>query len=266
MVAKGDMTGGRAVVPERRRELIAERLRASGSVAVAALEDEFGISSMTARRDLQILEREGRARRTHGGAMLPGLARHEDSFHSRLEQASAEKERLGAAACALIGEDETVFADSSTTAYYAVAALLRTGRRATVLTNSVPLMDLIARSDGSHVDLVGVAGSLRKVTSSFIGPLAVAAIQAHFADKLLFSVMGVAPTGVLTDADPLEAEVKRAMIRQARERILLLDGSKFERTGLTAIEPLASVSSVLLAGASEQAERLAEAGVTVTEV
>ena len=260
------MSGGRAVVPEQRRQLIAERLRTSGSVAVAALEDEFGISSMTARRDLQILEREGRARRTHGGAVLPRLARHEDSFQSRLEQASDEKERLGEAACALVGEDETVFADSSTTAYYAVAALLRTGRPATVLTNSVPLMDLIARSDGAQVDLVGLSGALRKVTSSFTGPLAVAAIGSHFADKLLFSVMGVSSTGVLTDADPLEAEVKRAMIGQARESVLLLDGSKFERTGLTAIVPLDEVDSVLLAGGPQHAEAIARAGVEVTEV
>lgn len=266
MPTQGNIAGGRLLVPEQRRQLIVDRLRAEGSVTVAALEGEFGVSSMTARRDLQILEREGRARRTHGGAMLPGLARHEDSFQSRLEHAAAAKERLAERVPDLIAEDETVFADSSTTAYYAVTRLLKAGRRATVLTNSVPIMDLLARSDGGQLDLIGLSGSLRRLTSSFVGPLTVAAIEAHFADKLLFSVLGLSSTGVLTDADPLEAEVKRAMISQAREPVLLLDGSKFERTGLSAIGPLSAVSTALVADGGEHVASVAQAGVAVTEV
>jgi len=266
MPNQGNIAGGRVVVPEQRRQLIVDRLRSDGSVTVSALEDEFGISSMTARRDLQILEREGRARRTHGGAMLPTLSRHEDSFQNRLEHAAAAKERLAAHAPDLIAEDETVFADSSTTAFYAVAQLLKAGRRATVLTNSVPIMDLLARSDGAQLELIGLSGSLRRLTSSFVGPLTVSAVEAHFADKLLFSVLGLSSTGVLTDADPLEAEVKRAMISQARAAVLLLDGSKFGRTGLSAIAPLSAVSTALVADGGEHAASIAEAGVDVTEV
>ncbi len=64
------------------------------------LEAEFGVSPMTARRDLATLEQEGRARRTHGGAVLPGFAGHEDSFQQRLEQAQGAKQRLAQAAVA----------------------------------------------------------------------------------------------------------------------------------------------------------------------
>jgi DeoR/GlpR family transcriptional regulator of sugar metabolism len=45
-----------------------------GSVSVAEVETGFGVSPMTARRDLDELARQGLARRTHGGAVLPGLS------------------------------------------------------------------------------------------------------------------------------------------------------------------------------------------------
>src|SRR3954470_13619921 len=141
------------LVPARRRELIADRLRERGSVSVAELEEAFGVSSMTARRDLHVLEHEGRARRTHGGAVVPSVAREEDSFASRLGQAEDSKRRLAVAACEQVADGEAVFVDSSTSAYFAVRELLQTGRRATLLTNSVPVMDLVARSD-SQVALV----------------------------------------------------------------------------------------------------------------
>src|SRR5437763_17153967 len=107
------------MLADERRRLIAERLRQAGSDSVASLEDEFGISPMTARRDLGELERQGIARRTHGGAVLPSLSSHEDSFFQRLEMQADAKGRLADAALAHLSAGEAVFVDSSTTAYFA---------------------------------------------------------------------------------------------------------------------------------------------------
>jgi ABC-type branched-subunit amino acid transport system ATPase component len=123
--------------------------------------------------------------------------------------------RLGRAAAELVEDGETVFVDCSSTAFYAVRALIELETPATVLTPSVAVMDLIAHADSSQLDLLGLAGSLRRLTRSFVGPQTVHAIESHFADKLLFSVKGIAPGNVMTDANPLEAEVKRAMIDRA---------------------------------------------------
>jgi DeoR/GlpR family transcriptional regulator of sugar metabolism len=238
---------GSSAVPARRRDLIAAQLRANGSVTVAALEAEFGISPMTARRDLHALERQGRARRTHGGAIAPSSASREDPFRDRMIQASGPKERLGRAASRFVEQGEALFVDSSTTAYFAVRGLLDAGRRMTVLTNSLPVMELMAQSDDGQAELIGLGGSLRKQTRSFVGPATIATIERHFADKLLFSVNGFAPDGVLTEADPLEAEVKRAMVGRSAASILMLDGSKFERAGLSAITDVRAVDLVLVA-------------------
>lgn len=101
----------RTVIPEQRRQRIAELIQAFGSITVAGLEEDLGVSSATARRDLAVLERQGRIRRTHGGAVLPAQTRQEDSFQQRLEEAVGAKKRLAQAAVDLLEEDETVFID-----------------------------------------------------------------------------------------------------------------------------------------------------------
>jgi DeoR/GlpR family transcriptional regulator of sugar metabolism len=260
------MIQGRSPGPVERRELIAERLRVAGSVTVAALEAEFHVSSMTARRDLRALERDGRARRTHGGAVAPGTASQEGSFPSRLREAAPSRERLGDAACDLVADGEAVFVDSSTIAYLALGGLLATGRRMTVLTNSVPVMELVARSEGSQTTLIGLAGSLRKTTRSFVGPRTIDAIRGHFADKLLLGATGMAG-GALMEPDPLEAEVKRAMARRSHETVLLIDGSRLERAGLGKVAELDAIGTALVVDASaEQLAPLRAAGVRIEEV
>jgi DeoR/GlpR family transcriptional regulator of sugar metabolism len=91
------MSENRANLPERRQQRIAQLVRESGSVTVATLEREFGVSSATVRRDLAELERQGKVRRTHGGAVMPGVAQHEDSFQQRLGEAVEAKKRLARA-------------------------------------------------------------------------------------------------------------------------------------------------------------------------
>jgi DeoR/GlpR family transcriptional regulator of sugar metabolism len=252
------------VLADERRRLIAEQLKEEGSVSVTALGRRFGISLMTARRDLAALERQGVARRTHGGAVLPGPSSHEDAFVRRVETAVEAKERLAAAAVTLIAPGEAVFVDSSSTSWYAARRLVRDNLRCTLLTNSVPVMELVCAAGAPQVELIGLCGALRSLTRSLVGPQAVHGVQSLFADKALLSVKGVTEDGQLTDPDPLEAEVKRAMIRQARTPLLLVDGSKFGRPALHVIGPVTDVGRVLAADAPPRAlSALGRLGVAV---
>lgn len=200
---------------------------------------------MTARRDLSRLEREGRARRTHGGAVLPTITAHEDSFAARVARGVDAKLTLASDAVALLSPRQSVFLDSSTTAFYLARRIVQDGVAVTIITNSEPVMELVATSNASNVELVAVGGLLRRLTRSFVGPLAIAAIASYYADRLFLSSTGISRDGVLTDADPLEAAVKRAMIAQAEEPILLLDGSKLGTTGLSAIGPLTDIAGAI---------------------
>jgi DeoR family transcriptional regulator of aga operon len=255
------------VVPEERRRLIVAMLAERGSVSVATLERAFAISSMTARRDLAILAAEGRLRRTHGGAVLPELAGHEDSFRSRLDQEADQKQRIARALAASAEASETIFVDSSTTSYFAVEQLLELGISATLLTNSLPVMSLVASAESSNLKLVGLGGSFRALTQSFVGAETVRAIEGFYADRVVFSVKGISGEGFLTDPDPLETEVKRAMIGQAADSTLLIDHSKLSVRGLSAIASVSEISGVLAHGLSEhESDGLRAAGANLRVV
>jgi len=83
----------RASMPAERRRLILEMLRQSGSVTVDQVQEQFGVSSMTARRDLGMLGDWGHLRRIHGGAVLTGSALGEQPFRTRVEQHVSAKQR-----------------------------------------------------------------------------------------------------------------------------------------------------------------------------
>jgi len=264
---KSNTSEPRALLADARRAAIVERLRVTGSVTVAELEAKFGVSSMTARRDLDGLERRGLARRTHGGAVLPAFSAHEDSFASRLEVAADAKQALARAAAAGVQTGESLFIDSSTSGYHVVRALLDRGVSATVITNSLPVMELVAAHPSAAVDLVGVGGMLRRLTRSFVGPFAVHTVLGHIADRLFFSVKGVTPDGALTDPDALEAEIKRAMVAHSERPFLLLDETKLATHGRSVLGRIADVSTVLAHGLDdERVKALRAAGARVEVV
>jgi DeoR/GlpR family transcriptional regulator of sugar metabolism len=261
------MSEKRAEPPVQRQQRIAMLVREVGSVTVAGLEKELGISAATARRDLALLERQGKVKRTHGGAIPPGLTQHEDSFQQRLGEAVEPKRRLARAAAALLEADETVFIDSSTTAYYAARRILAGTSGVTCLTNLVPVMDLFSTADPSGTSMVGLGGIFRALTLSFVGPCTIHTIESYMANRAFLSVKGITSEGYLTDINPLEAEVKKAMIRHAERPVLLVDGRKFEQRGFSVIAHVSEVSLVVTADARRShVEALGDLGVDVRSV
>lgn len=257
----------RLLIPEERRQRIARLIEKTGSVKIALLEREFGISPMTARRDLLALEEAGRVQRTHGGAVLPGFAGHEDSFRRRLREDVSAKERLARAAVGLVEAGETIFMDSSTTSYFVARRFFDEGMRVTLLTNCMTVMELFSDDRAPNMNLVGMGGSLKRLTLSFVGPHAVRTIGSHFADKVFLSVKGVTPDGYLTDPDPLESEVKRAMIEHAENPVLLIEGAKLQKRGLSVITHASELSLALVADAPERGlKSLEDTGVETRSV
>ena len=131
-------------------------------------------------------------RRTHGGAVLPTISAHEDSFARRLEVGAGGQAPARARPPSTdVTPRETIFLDSSTTSYYVARRMVETGLTATVLTNTLPVMELVFNEGGPELDLIGIGGTLRRLTRSFVGPFAVRTVQAHFADRLFLSVKGL---------------------------------------------------------------------------
>jgi DeoR/GlpR family transcriptional regulator of sugar metabolism len=234
-------------MPASRQGAIAEHLRSTGSVTIAEIEARFGISPVTVRRDLAELERRGVVRRTHGGAVLPA-ALEQAREHGAPEREPEAVRALAEAAVATLAASESVFLDASAASVEVARGILQAGLSMTLLTNSVRIMHLVFAHAGPGLTLIGLGGTLHWRSSSFVGPATVRAVGEHFADRLFLGVAGVTPAGVLTEADPLEAEIKRAMIAQAGEATLLLDQATLGGHGLIAVAEVAELASVIVSG------------------
>jgi DeoR/GlpR family transcriptional regulator of sugar metabolism len=239
-------------LPENRRRKIAQRLQAIGSVSIAEIEREFGISAMTARRDLRTLEQEGIALRTYGGAMIPAAAATLGSFEERMHEDVAGKERLAKGVLDLVADGDRVFVDSSTASYFAVRELVATGCKLTVITNSLPVMDLVG--DARRCELVALGGSFDATNRAFDGPDTIRTAQNLLADKALITFKGLTNDGGLSDTYALEAEVKRAMIEQATTSILLVTAKTLAHRGNLVAGSVRDLSIVLAAEISDDDE------------
>ena len=145
--------------------------------------------------------------------------------------------------------------------------MLADATNVTFLTNLLPAMELFSTADPSVVNMVGFGGMFRALTLSFVGPCTIRTIESYLADRTFFSVKSISPEGQLTEANPLEAEVKRAMIRQATNPVLLVDGRKFERQGLSVVAHVSEVSLVMTADARPaHVENLKDLGVAVQSI
>jgi DeoR/GlpR family transcriptional regulator of sugar metabolism len=233
------------LLSETRRRLIADSLRESGSITVAELEQEFGISAMTARRDLNELERLGIARRSHGGAIAVSFSAHESEFGARVDAAREAKTKMAKIAMQLIDPEGSVFLDGSSTSYYIADELVSAEIAITVITNSLPILRRLGEVASPDISVVACGGELRRRSQSFIGPDAVRTTENRFADLVFFSAKGLSPQGQPADADAYEAEVKRSMIAHADKRVLVFDATKFADRGLTKICDLDDLTAVI---------------------
>ena len=253
-----------------RAAVILREVQSAGEVTVEDLSERLGVSAPTIRRDLSSLEAEGLLRRTHGGATVVRPVHYEafayDSSYLEQEGLHAEeKRRIGLAAADLVGDGEAIGLTAGTTATQ-VARSLRHRRGITVVTNTVNVAMELSRREDLSVSVVG--GQLRGGWFSLVGAQAVAAVKETFLDRVFIGVNAVDAVRGLTCHHPEEAAVNRALVEQARERIVVADRSKLGQVALCLICPTSEVHMLITDRDATDADiaPFAEAGVEVRRV
>lgn len=246
------------MVPAQRRQLILQAVR-SGTAHVAELARTFEVSEMTVRRDLRALARDGKLERVHGGAVdtVP-----ERPFEEIALRGQDVKNRIGAAAAALVEEGQTVMLDIGTTTAQ-VARHLR-GRRVTVVTTSLAVYDEL-RAD-PEVELVLSGGLVRRNYLSLVGVLAEDSLKQLGVDIAFIGTSGVAEDLSVWDTTMVEVPIKRAMIAAADEVVLLADAEKFAMPGAVRVCGADALDQIITDAAIPASSRAAieEAGIEVT--
>ena len=248
-----------------RRTRLLDMIRVRGFASIEEITKELGISESTARRDLDVLEEQGAARRTHGGVLYAGGVPRLAEFGERQPAHWAAKRAIAVAAAEEIADGETVLLDGGTTTYE-VARLL-VGRSLQVVTNSLPVANLFASE--SRTDLVLLGGYVSPRTGVCLGPYANELLGRLHVTTTVLSAAGIDAEG-LFNAHLLLAETEQAMLQAAGRVIVVADSSKFGRKSLTLVAPLEAIDLVVSdAGLSASwRERVAAAGprLLVTQV
>ena len=227
---------------ERRRRTL-DVLHQRGSVTVTELAASHGVSEETVRRDLQQLEDEAGVARTYGGAYVARAVNLDLPIRLRAGIQLEVKEIIAALCEPLVRAGETLMLDSSTTALHLAEHVKACRLRVTVVTNALRVADLFA--DHEEVSLLCTGGALRRSQLSFVGPAAVETLRRYHADKAFVSSVAVDLEQGLTDADELEADVRRTMLQQSRERFLLADYTKLGKTSFALIAPLERIDCLV---------------------
>lgn len=218
-----------------RLRFITEIANRDGSVSVEALTDALAVSRMTIHRYLDELQQRGVLRKVRGGASVLRSANYESDLVYRQQASVREKQQIALAAADLASEGDVVIIDDSTTAL-AVLPHLVDSVPMTIITNFLLVMEQLA--DSPDVKLVAVGGEYIPRYRSFHGVLGERALGELYADVLFASTSALRGSH-LYHQDQRVVETKRAMMRAARARVLLMDHTKL---GFGALHRLGSVA------------------------
>ncbi|MFT0848025.1 DeoR/GlpR family DNA-binding transcription regulator [Actinomycetaceae bacterium L2_0104] len=248
-------------IDERQRDIV-EFVREHKTAKVATLSKQFRVSAETIRKDLVELDDMGLLLRVHGGARLRQTDR-ESAYSLRQSVHMEAKEAIAHAAVALVEDGSTIYLDYGTTTKCVVEALVAEQRRVTVVTNSLPIADLVASSETMEGVVLG--GILRRNEGALYGPIAEKTLEALHFDVGIFGCGGIEAGAEITNHFPLEVALsQKAMGRSARV-VVVADSSKLDAIAVHRLARFADVDVVITSDEPDPELRLAidEAGVSL---
>ena len=232
---------GRVRLHDARRQAIIHALEQAGELSVGELSEQFHVSEVTIRQDLQALAEQSLLIRTRGGARL-ATAHPELPFEVRQRQQAEQKARIGRAAAQMVQPGDSLVIDASTTAL-AMVPFLKPLPELTVLTNSLNVAVGLLRVPQAHVIMPG--GSLRRDAVSLVGQQSSEFFYGLNARIGFFGARGFTLEQGLTDINLEEARTKRRMVEMCQVVVGILDGSKWKQTSVVTFAGIKDVNCIV---------------------
>ena len=200
-----------------RRNQILEKLQAEKRVVVSDLSQLYNVSEETIRRDLDKLEKEGLAIKSYGGAVINEDISIDLPFNVRKNQNVSGKQKM--------------------------AKALKEKQRLTVITNSMEI--LLELSDVSGWNIISTGGVMKEGYLAFLGSKTDESIRSYYVDKVIFSCKALDKDWGIMESQEAFGSTKRAMMSSGREKILVVDSSKFDQTAFSVAGSLKDVDVVV---------------------
>ncbi len=232
------------MLASQRRAHILGIVEETGAVRVSDLVHRLQVSDMTIRRDIERLDREGLLERVHGGAVARNhRTSDEPGFSAKSGLMRSAKHAIARAAAELVTPGSAIGISAGTTTFE-LARAVRHVPGLTVVTNSVPVAQLLHES-GADGQSVILTGGFRTPSDALVGPVAVAALRSLHVDRLFLGVHGLDLGAGLTTPNLVEAETNRALIGTTSHVCVLADHTKWGIRGLSTFAELSEIELLI---------------------
>ena len=227
---------------QMRQKFILNTLDKSGEIIVNNIVERFGVSGMTARRDIAKLAQQGFLLRTHGGAIKNDPLSNMFSFSRRIDRYKQRKIAIGQRAAHFVRNNDTIYIDSGTT-LIRMCQFLKNKKGLKIITNSLPAASELTNYSDMEVNLIG--GKIIPERRSIYGPVAVRQVAEYNVQKAFIGTDGISLKKGLSAYDNNEANVSKEITNSSDQVFLLCDSSKIEKDSFYIFAPLSIIDFLI---------------------
>jgi len=218
-----------SLASEQRQRVLLDLLRAEGHIDIVSAAERLDVHSMTIRRDLKALERDGSARLVRGGAIFVGT----EEFDVRRARGLSAKRRIAEKLAPIVREHESVGFDASTT-LLTLAETMPDVDGLLVVSYGIEAFTAVTGRPGVQAFLSG--GELDPRTGSLVGPVAQRTLDGFALSCCILSTAALDPDIGTMEPTVEEVGMKQAMARSSHRVVLALDSSKLvQRSAVRAL-------------------------------
>lgn len=242
-----------------RTKKILELLSEKQKIEVSELSKLLGVSQVTIRKDLDILEQRGIIVRAHGYAELKSI----DDMGTRIAYHFDEKRKIAKTASRMVKNGDTIMIENGSCCALLADALTETHRDLTIITNSAFIASYIRGKANFQIILLG--GIFQPESQVMIGPMIPQVAENFFVDLFFIGTDGYSEKTGFTNKDPLRIQAVRDMAKQAESVVVLTESEKFSQRSAVPMRLEKKIRTVITDGNIPENCRksLREAGVEV---
>ncbi|PLS04357.1 DeoR/GlpR family DNA-binding transcription regulator [Neobacillus cucumis] len=214
------------MIKEKRIKKIHDYVMEQQSASLDELVSVFDVSKNTIRRDVQTLVERGDLKKVYGGVSV--IHKKLESFQDRKTRNQEQKASIVKKAASYVNDGDIIFIDSGTTTIQMIEYLK--DKNLTIFTNSIEF--IIRALPFTDLNVISIGGLLDRKTDSFGNPLSMDLLSNYNIKKAFMASTGISLSNGVTNASPLESELKKAIVKRSSEVYLLVDHDKFDKYGL----------------------------------
>lgn len=224
------------MLSDERHNYICELVNENGAVTSAELVERFGVSAETIRRDLLMLEKRQLLQRVHGGAVKIGGMERFHVLSYRMKQNDDKKHELARFATKFIEDGDIIAVDAGSTAVAFAEALSRKNVKATVVTHSLDIFEILSGHKNFEVILCG--GRFLNEERAFYGEIAIETMKRLHVKKAFLFVSAVSFKFGICDYHYELYQIQKQILEIADEVFVLADSTKLEKNALLKLDDM----------------------------